>query len=159
MAAAKGSNEGVSITIVGAHRLDELAKNLKEAGGSRGLKLELNRALRRASLPLTRAARAGARDTLPRKGGLAAEVAGGRFSVQIRTTGKQVGLRFVAKSQHDIAAMDRGRLRHPVFGHRDRWVTQRIRPHWFDVPVERAAEHVRPLLLEAMDKVAKQITP
>lgn len=154
---SSSGGEGINITVTGAHRLEGLAKRLKEAG-DRGLKLELTRSLRLAARPLTEAARQGALDTLPHKHGLASEVAGGRFAVQIRTSGKTVGVRFVANSHHDVRAMNRGILRHPVWGHRDRWVTQRIRPHWFDVPVERAAQQVRPLLLEAMDRVAKQIT-
>lgn len=55
----------------------------------------------------------------------------------------------VAKS--DLAAMNDGRLRHPVFGNKGHWVEQSIRPGFFDDAMDKGSEDVRRALIDAVD--------
>ena len=59
----------------------------------------------------------------------------------------------------DLQAADRGILRHPLFGNRRFWYTQRIPPGWFTRPEEEHANATAPAELEkAVDKVADLIS-
>lgn len=58
----------------------------------------------------------------------------------------------------DVAALDRGRLRHPLFGRRRHWYTQSIPPGWFTKPIEAKADKFRDELLAAVDAVERQIS-
>lgn len=145
----------VDIQVNGAEQLAALAKRLRQAG-NRDLRNELNRGLRRAARPLIADARAHARRTLPQRGGLNEVIARSKFRVSVRT-GRDPGVRIIAKG-HDARLDTRGRLRHPVFGHRDiPWPEQKITPGWFHVPMRAGARHVRRELLKAISEVAKKI--
>lgn len=159
MAAPAGSDHlSLTITETGLP-MATLVRNLQAAGARGGLKREINAALVAAGVPLAQFARRGARETLPKRGGLAAFVAGSRFDTGVRVVGQDVVLRLTATNgRHDLQAMNRGRLRHPVYGNRKVWVNQRCAPHWFDryEPLGEAA--ARALLVRAADKIANQIT-
>jgi hypothetical protein len=73
-------------------------------------------------------------NTLPKRGGLAAMIASSDSNVRETPNGAQLS----ASSKHDITAMDRGRLRHPLFGNRAHWYTQAVRPGWWSIPIERS---------------------
>ena len=149
--------DGIELVVTGGDRVAEVALRLREAGNG-GLRRELARAMRAGARPLVAVARDEARETLPRRGGLADQVAAGRFSVSVRTSARGAGVRIIGQSPFDLSAMNRGRLRHPVFGNRSRWVTQSIRPHWFDGErMQSAAQAIRPALLRAVDDVARQV--
>ncbi|WP_189243175.1 hypothetical protein [Planobispora rosea] len=48
--------------------------------------------------------------------------------------------------------------RHPVFGHRDRWVVQFGRPDYFDDPLRNRRADFRQAVVEAMESTARRIT-
>lgn len=48
--------------------------------------------------------------------------------------------------------------RHPVFGDRDQWVTQRGNEQWFDRALEGRRDHYRRAILRAMAAMARRIT-
>lgn len=103
--------------------------------------------------PVKAELRQSARDTLPH--GLGATVASSRINTRTVLSGKAAGMRLVMTSQHDIAAMDRGRLRHPLYGNRNFWYSQEIKPGWWtDV-----ADKVKPAAViaakQALDEVAR----
>jgi hypothetical protein len=121
------------------------------------MRKELNKRLRVAAKPLIPEARAEARKTLPKAGGLAALVARAPMRVQVRT-GKEAGVRIVVgKDRSGARAANHGEIRHPVFGNRETWVTQQVPPDWFDRPMQRSAPHIRPELEKAIVSVLDDI--
>jgi hypothetical protein len=117
----------------GARQLRMLARDLDRA--SAALRKEMPRALRRAATPMIKAIRDEARTVLPKGGGLNEYVAESPITTIVRTgadnTTVQIrGRRRQARpngKQVDLPAINRGRLRHPTYGHRP-WVTQQVAP-------------------------------
>jgi hypothetical protein len=141
----------VSVEIKGAEQLAALSKALK-AAGEKDLQRELSKAITTATRPVIAEARRSALNTLPRRGGLAAKVA----KSSMRTQRRVAGVRILAKNAYALGRMDKGQVRHRVFG-RDVWVTQQVRPGWWTKPTEAAGPEVRKAILEAMDAVAAKI--
>lgn len=106
------------VDVKGAKQLDQIAKVLATKGNSRALKRRMVKAFKRAAEPITRdQVRNLARD-LPHSGGAAATIsAGARTTVR---TGWAAGTVDILDRWpgHDIAAIDRGILRHPTFERR-----------------------------------------
>lgn len=152
------TTEAFSLKVTGADKLERLSKALRDAA-DKDLKKELGKGVRRAVRPMRETFKAGALGFLPFRGGLAEEVADGmRFRTKIRTGGSSVGVRVVAALPgHDLAAMNRGRLAHPVYGNRRVWVNQQIRPDWWDDSGLTAAPAVRVELVKAIDEVAAKL--
>lgn len=133
-----------------------LSKALKNAGRGE-LRKALNKGLREAAKPLIPKTRESALSGLPRRGGLARQVAKTPQRVQVRT-GRDPGVRIaVSNSRSGARAANRGVIRHPVFGHRDRFVAQQVQPGWFDRPLLEAAKDVLPELERVLERVAQQV--
>lgn len=98
-----------------------------------------------AEVPQRAAANASAR--LPARGGLAARVAGAARHTRERIPG---GLRVSARGRIDVASLDRGRLRHPLYGNREHWYDQRVQPKWWTDAVIVARAKVEPALRRAI---------
>jgi len=147
--------------VRGAAQVERAAKALKMQGeAGKGLRKEMLRTIQTTTKPLREGLKGSARSTLPKRGGLAATVAGSGISTRTRTTGSKVGVRIVAtggKKVRDIRATDRGRLRHPVFGNPTTWVDQAITPGWWSKPLAAFAPKVRRELLAAMERVNRDI--
>lgn len=114
---------------------------------------ELNAAALRAMTGLPDRLRGSALSVLPRRGGLGALVAGSRFTTRPLTT----GARSTVTSRHDIAAMDRGRLRHPLFGNRGHWYQQAITPGWWTTVVKSQRARAQTEMERALDNIARSI--
>lgn len=145
------------IEVHGAEQFLRLSKALKHAGRFE-LRKELTSAMKQAARPLIADSRAEARRRLPKRGGLAARVAKTPQRVQVRTGASTAGVRIVVGSK-GAAARDtnKGTVRHPVFGNRKVWVTQRVRPGWFEDPMQAGAAVVRRQLSDAVERVADQV--
>lgn len=140
----------VQVTIEG-DALKALQRKLK-AIDRRDLRRELNKGLREGAKPLIGEARSAARSELPQRGGLAERVASRPMTISASTTGVRIRVKGM-----DARSTERGRLRHPVYGNREVWVTQAIKPGWFTERMRREAPKVRPELVKAMDRVAAKI--
>jgi hypothetical protein len=94
---------------------------------------------------------------------LAERVAQARYSVK-RTPPKlrQAGVRVTATSRKgkgvDLNALDRGRLRHPLFGNRRHWYGQTVPVGWFARPMEANADNVQRELRQAVREIEQDIT-
>ena len=143
----------VQIVIKGAEDLERLGKALKQVG-DRELRLELLRAIRTATKPTHQQIRASARELLPHRGGLADLIARCSLSTRTRLSGRSVGVRVQARSQHDIRALDKGRLRHPLYGDREHWFQQYVREGWFSRPLFATGKAVRLEVSEAASRIA-----
>jgi hypothetical protein len=141
--------------VHGADQFLRLSKALKEAGQT-GLRKELNKGLREATKPLIAQTRVAA-SRLPQRGGLAARVAKTPQRVQVRT-GRDPGVRIVVpKSSSGARAADAGQVRHPVFGNRKVWVTQKVTGGWFSDTLRDGASVVRPKLRDALEAIADRV--
>src|SRR5262245_51589036 len=79
---------------------------------------ELQKAMRRLARPLLKSARQGAIQILPYHGGLNERVAAGRFTSQVKLSGKGASVRITAAGRSpraDYNRMDDGSVRHPVY--------------------------------------------
>lgn len=141
--------------IQGANKLAAVAKALKQAG-DKELQKELYAGLNRATKPLKADARAAALRELPKRGGLAQRVAKARLSTR-RRGGRDPGVRIVATGMRQLDQMDQGRVKHPVYGHRDRWATQRIPTGWFTDSMKAGAPQVRRELVKTLDELAGKL--
>lgn len=140
------------IRIVGAEKLQRVARKLKETG-DKELRKELYSGIQRAAKPVKAAMQAAARAQLPKAGGLNNFVADGKFSVSTKA-GSNPGVTIKAKKG---GGADRGRIRHPVFGNKAVQVTQQVDSGWFTQTGKDAAPVVRAELLKVIDDVARKI--
>lgn len=146
----------VELSVAGADKLGDVARRLRETG-DKALRAELLRGINRATRPLKAAAQQSARDRLPRRGGLNEFVASSKFSTSTRT-GRDPAVRITAtKAGHDVRALDRGRLRHPLFGNRRHWFNQQVPAGWFTDAMEAGAPVVRRSIVDVLDDVAKKV--
>lgn len=146
----------IEVQVTGADKLARVAKALKDAGDA-GLRKELYRGLNRATKSLRADMRAHVPDRLPRRGGLGTRAARTTFRSSVRA-GRDPGVRLVAgkNALRDPGSIDRGRVRHPVFGHKP-YVLQDIIPSAFTAPFDAGAPTVRDELLHVLDDVAARI--
>lgn len=147
------------IDTKGLDKLERVARAV-QASGDKALRRQVGIRLRRTAKPMQEAFKAGALGFLPYRGGLAEDVAAGmRFRTKV-SLGATPSMRITASLPgHDLRAMNRGRLRHPTFGHRSGpyWVTQQIRPNWWTDSGLVALPDVRRELLGALDDLIKQL--
>lgn len=136
-------------------KLDLVARTLRGLG-DKDLSRELFRGLNRATTKLKADARAEAGERLPRRGGLAARVAKAKLSTR-RKGGRNPGVTIQAKGMAQLAGMDAGAVKHPVYGNRDVWVTQQITPGWFSEPMEAGRDEAFDAIEEVLDDLAAQL--
>lgn len=143
----------IELQVQGAENLARLAKELKVAGEGE-LRKELLRGIREAAKPMLAEVKEAARENLPKHGGLNNAVAASKLAVRTRAAGASAGVRVVGPRYRGA---DRGRLRHPTFGH-DPWTTQQVKPGWFTETLQHHAPDVRAHLVEAIEDIARRLT-
>jgi hypothetical protein len=145
-----------TVQIVGGHQLLVLSQRLRAAGAT-GAKREMTKALNRATKPLKAAAKANAKASLPRRGGLGRRVARTRMQTKTRTA-RVADVRILAKpgAVADPGRIDRGRVKHPVWG-RGPWVLQDVTPGWFTKPMEDGGPIVAKEMVGVLQVVSAQI--
>lgn len=123
--------------MAGRPELDRLIADLEKMPAE--LRTQLRPALRRAAEPILQDARGRASwsSRIP-----------GAISIKTSFTARNPGVRLVVNSNvapharpYEFGSGRNRNLRHPVFGHRDRWVEQRTRPFFFPA-VQAGAEGV-----------------
>lgn len=71
-------------------------------------------------------------------------------SVVTHATGKE--------RRRDIPAINRGRLRHPVYGHRKRkWVTQRVQPGFWDDAMDTVSDDAHQRVRAVLDETTRTL--
>lgn len=147
-------------TITGAEELEKLGRRLKAAGGGGGLRRELLARIRRETKPLITEIPMRAIDTLPEAGGLSERVASATYASRTRMTGNSVGVQIRAvgaPGARGLGRLNRGMLRHPLFGDRSSWFDQQIRPGFFSGPIEERKPRIHRGIKAAMDDTAEKI--
>jgi hypothetical protein len=148
--------EGIDMKLEGAEKLRAVARELKRIGDT-DLRKALTKAIRDATKPTKAAIKASALANLPKRGGLAVLIANSRITNKIKTGARTAGVTITAVNAHEIKSMDRGILRHPVFGDRHVWKTQTIAPGWFSKPIEENGPEVQKQVGKAVDDIAHSL--
>ena len=147
------------IRVDGARQLAQVSRALKTA--SPALRRELADGIREGTEPVKREAMAELSAVLPIRGGASAQIPPTAKVVTQRLGGRaSPGLRLRATSpgaRRNLQAIDRGILRHPLFGNRDHWFTTRVPPGWFSRPTTAAMPRLRKVLVDRMNTVARKI--
>lgn len=146
----------VDIQIRGAEKLNRLTRALW-AAGEKELRVEMYRGLNRSVKPLSREVKDSTAAFLP--GTYAAEISRDlSIKTRRRATGANPAIYLVGTAKkHRIAALDSGRLRHPLFGNRRYWYSQQIRPGFWTRPLEHGAPRIRRELVRVLDDVARKL--
>lgn len=153
----------VDVKVLGHRKLGRVARSARYAQ-DKGAQKQLRRALTAGAKPLQKAVRTEVPNYMPKRGGYAAIMRKAlRLTTKSKTSMRAAGItikcRAVGFKRHrDVGALQAGRLRHPVFGNMTaKWVTQKIRPHFFTGPINNNIDEVRDELLDAIDQVAHTI--
>lgn len=138
------------------------AQRLKAA--DRTLANSLRKRVREAGQPLADGIREDGPEGLPRRGGLVDYLRASKASVSltqtraaIKITGQR-GSRTLTTS--DLNAINRGRLRHPVFavpGRRAGWVNQAVVAGTYDAAIEKHSEVALDQVARALDDVMGEL--
>lgn len=144
------------LRVDGANQLVQISRALKTADPL--IKRELAAGIREATAPIKKEAEAELVAVLPSRGGAAADISADTKVVTQRLAGRAgPGIRLRARSRRNVRRIDRGRLRHPLFGNKGHWFTTNVRPGWFSRPVLDAGDDLRKELSSRLDKVAQMI--
>ena len=144
--------------VKGQRDLQRLARRLTAEADGKALRKDLMRNIRAAAKPVVVEMKDNLGTQLPQRGGLAKFMRRSSIGVRTRLQGPNAGVRIVAqKKGHDLASIDRGRVRHPVFGNRKRWANQIVRAGLVSDPVKNSKRDVQRGVLAAMDATAERI--
>jgi hypothetical protein len=129
---------------------------MKDAG-DREIRKDLLRGIRDGVRPVGEAMKEEYRDGLPHGGGLNEAMAAAKISPRTRTSGKSAGVRLVYTSPgHDMPAVERGQIRHPVYGHGP-WVSQTVPSGLGEKGVEKSMPKALDAVQEAMQDTLRRI--
>lgn len=162
--------------IQGAHELRRLGAQMK-AAGDKGLGKEMAAALRKVAQPVEAAVRREADAVMPNRGGYRAVFSRSvKFRVSQRIGARRAALELKTyaegtKQRRDIVALNRGNLRHPVFGRSRRiahgpragtaqpnpWSVTRIRADFFGRATARAADVATREVGKVLDDYARRL--
>jgi hypothetical protein len=152
---------GLRLKALGSYQNALASADLVDLGGGKTLRSQLLAGIRAGVKPAIEAARAEARSTLPKHGGLNEEVATTAITVATRLTGPRVGVRVAVpkgrKRSNKAYGANKGNVRHPVFG-KDRWVDQKVPSGWFDDTLKKSAPLIAGPVTAAMVRVAEEAT-
>lgn len=145
-----------TLEIRGADEFARVARRVREVG-SKELRKELYAGLNRAAKPAGPLIKANVAAKLPHRGG-----AGQFFATRLRTNvkgraGATPRVTVLSRSGHNIAAVNRGTLSHPVYGNRGVWASQPVQPDIFTEPIERMAPQIRQEMLNTIRDVARKV--
>ncbi len=152
----------VELKVEGVDKLSRLTKALWKYG-EKDLRIELYRGINRAAKPLGQDVRNRLRFYLPDR--YADELyVWMRIRAKRRATGRAAGVRLVATAkppkggkERDLRSLNRGRLRHPLYGNRKYWYNQPVTPGFWDKPLEDNSERIREELINLIDDIGKRL--
>lgn len=136
---------------------------VRKLGDGRTIVNEMTIEIRQAVPPIRKAIRDSALASLPSAGGLNRWVAKAGVRASVNRGPRTAGVNLVAgrnsaRRRSDLKALDRsGRLRHPLFGNRGYWFTQRVKPGWFSEPAAAQADDFRDVVTKAVNAAARKV--
>lgn len=151
------------IDIGGKEQFVRVAKALNAQGSAgRGLKKELMTAIKAAAKPMENEVRDHVAQYLPDR--YAPIISKGLVVRPSQSTrGKSLGLKLVGYApgqsrRRQIKVIDGGTLRHPVYGNREAWVDQKVKPGFWSTPLDNAREKPAKEIRRAIQTVAAKLT-
>lgn len=150
----------MEVRLTGGAQLHDVRRKLKDIG-DKGLGKQMGKALREVTQPLRKEIRAEVPRAMP--SGYAPTLSKSlQFRQSVRETRHtaRVEFRVYAKGQRekrDVPALNRGRLRKPLFGNRSRWYDQKVRVGFVDRPVDRLGPDIKRQMNAVIDTIADQI--
>lgn len=148
------------LRIEGADKFGTLAKALRRYG-EKELRKELYAGINRAVKPLTESVKAETKNFLPRR--YAFELSKSLKVRARRRAGQNPAVYLVGRAktpkgkERDLASLNRGRLRHPLYGDRRYWYDQEVSPNWWDDPLLQGAELVREEIVGVLDEIVQKV--
>lgn len=147
----------MAIRTEGADDFDQIARALREA--DKDLKRKTTAAMRKAAKPAGLRTIEKASEAMPRRGGFADYLqAQGRvgFGTSLRDSGSSLSMLLRHKGV-DLRRLERGILRHPVFGNRDVWATTKVPAGEFGKAFEQEVPPIRQAVLDAAQDVLDDV--
>lgn len=147
--------------VRGAEDVDKLVRALARHADAKALRKELLAGLNRESKDVRAELKEAIPLALPRRGGLAAEVAKTTTFNASAKSGKYAGVTIWARNRkHDIRTLTGRRLRHPVFGNRNTWVTQTegVNGDALGEKFQDQKPNIQRALYRVMEDIARKIT-
>ncbi len=138
--------------------LQDVANDLKAAGDKK-LTRRVAAALRKAAKPTGQAVLEEGADDLPQRGGLGDRVRAGKVGIRAGLSARTASVSITLKTVegYDLRPInDRGRLRHPIYGHNS-WVNQRVTSGRFTLALMNRAPAVRQEVTRAAQGVLDDI--
>ena len=133
------------------------AERTLKAAGQREMRSAIRKAVTEETKPTRRKIKQSALDNLPQTGGLnrwVARMPSADTDFRERSAGVKIRM---TKRGHDLAAINRGRVRRPLFGNRSAWYTQTVEPNFFTRPIEEDSAALRVRITDALDKVMAEM--
>lgn len=146
-----GSGGGAVDIRVDADQLRLVKRELNRLG-DKELKKALFAGLNRATKPMREAAYREAAARLPKHGGLNRRVAAQKLGVST----SRGGVAIFGRNRSQARLIDKGFVRHPVYGNRSVWRTTAVRPGFFTDPMEAGAPIARKEVIDLLDDLARQ---
>lgn len=161
----------VSVTVSGQVKLVSTAARIR-AEGNKSLAKEMGARIKASLDPVDRAILASVAATMP--SGYAPVLSRSlKFRKQVATTGRRAAVRHVtyatgSKERRDVAALEAGRLRHPVFG-RSRagrrrgerianpWAVTKVQAGFHARGTRNAMEHAEDAMVTVLDGLATRL--
>jgi hypothetical protein len=148
--------------VTGTQQFVKLAQALNAQGSAgRGLKKELMTAIKDAAKPMEKEVRDHVAQYLPDR--YAPIISKGLVVRPSQSTrGKSVGLKLVGYApgqsrRRQIRVIDGGTLRHPVYGNREAWVDQKVKPGFWSEPLEAARDKPAVEIRRAIQKTISKL--
>lgn len=145
------------IRVEGTEQFARAAKALNELG-DRGVRRAVYKGFRETARPLGEAARAGGAAAMPKRGGMSARIAAARIGQTNATTGSnpRIVVSLATREGYDLPGLNRGTLRHPVFGHRKTWRSQAVKAGAFTDAFEAQAPRARAAVIRQLEQVTAE---
>ena len=122
-----------------------------KAAATKEMRTELRKIMSEETKPTRKKVKQSAIDNLPTGGGLnkwVARIPSANTDFREKSAGVRIRMQ---KKGHDLAALNRGRLRHPLFGNRKHWYMQAIEPGFFTKPIEDDEEALKRRIQAAIE--------
>ena len=129
------------------------AKKLK--GADKAVARSLRKRLREAGKPLAQGLVEDGPEGLPSSGGLADWLRQAKGTVSM--TQSRLEIKLSRGGSHDLGAINRGRLRHPLYGNRRVWVEQSVEAGTYDKAFDKHAEDALPVIERVLDDIMREI--
>jgi hypothetical protein len=148
--------------LFGVNQLGEVARAARLAGGD--VLPKLRKGLAKVGPPAKKAVKESAEKKLPKRGGYAALMSKSlrvRVNSDLSLTGAGVTIVTYASGKgerRDIPAVNRGILRHPVYGHRRRkWVAQKVSSGFWDDAMDETSDAAYEQVRSVLDETTRTL--